>query len=318
MGNHSDFPIIDISRISDPAQQISIAKAITSASAQWGFLLLKGHPIPAKDINEVMLMGTEFFALTEDQKAPWPVNGKYIGYSAALSDRHKDDKMSMWFGGVPGDLKQDSEALPPYWRERAAKVEKFKHTCYELVIQLLQCFAIALDLSDRNFFAKAHPENAGNGNSLRMLMYPARTEPSKGTRMSPHTDSDSVTLLFQDSAGLEVESPTGEWVKAPCIDSHILVNLGDSLCFWSGGQLKATKHRVTFEGVPHDRARQTMAYFGRAAPDTVLEPIGDRANIGRYNTNGIDVYPGITVGEYGRLIMEQIYGTTLHKVERQA
>ena len=316
--NESDFPVIDISKISDPEAQPSIARAITSAAAKWGFLLLRGHPIPLKDIEDMMCLGKSFFTLNEDQKAPWPINSRYMGYSGALSDRLKDDKMSMWFGGVPGEMRQSVKELPPFWREQIEKVERFKHSCYELVVQLLECFALALDLPDRDFFARAHPEDSGNGNSLRMLMYPTRSEQPTGTRMSPHTDSDSVTLLFQDSPGLEVESPTGEWVRAPCIAGHILVNLGDSLCFWSGGQLKATMHRVTFDGVPHDRARQTMAYFGRAAPETVLEPIGERAKLGKYNTNGFDIYPGITVGEYGKLIMESIYGTAVQEVKQSA
>lgn len=70
----------------------------------------------------------------------------------------------------------------------------------------------------------------------------------------PHSDAGSGTLL-QDSAGLEVEDPTGEWVKAPCLEDHILVKLGDALAFWSRGMLKATLDRVTYEGVPFNKER---------------------------------------------------------------
>lgn len=112
--------------------------------------------------------------------------------------------------------------------------------------------------------------------------------------MSPHSDSGSVTLLFQTCAGLEIESPSGDWVATPFEPGQILVNLGDALAFWSGGSLKATKHRVTFAGVPHDTERLTMAYFGKAAPETVLEPltIEGQGKIETYEANGRILRPG--------------------------
>lgn len=168
-----------------------------------------------------------------------------------------------------------------------------------------------MDLPDRDFFADAHQEDSGNGNSLRMLMYPAREQRPEGTRMIEHTDSGSVTLLFQRQPGLEVLSPTGQWVKAPCIRDAILINIGDALSFWSGAKLKATLHRVSFEGLPHDRERQSMAYFGMANPETVLQPLDDGARMEEYSTNGFEIQPGITVGDLNRKVMERIYGKEL-------
>ena len=231
------FPIIDIAHIDDPNSQLAIAKEITNASRTWGFLLLKNHSIPAKDIEEMFKFAREFFVnVPEEEKSPWPINSQYIGYVKPLSDRVKDDKASVWFSGLPGTLasKQGQEAMPPYWREKAGKIEAFRHVCHALVIRLLVCFALALDLPDRNYFAKAHAEDAGDGNQFRMLCYPARSRqlPKTTTRMSEHSDSGSVTLLFQTCAGLEVEAPDGKgWVLAPHLDNHILVNLGDALAF---------------------------------------------------------------------------------------
>lgn len=309
------FPKIDISKIDDPAAQHEIAKQITDASKQWGFLLVKGHSIPTKDVENMFRLARDFFHLPEEHKAPWPINDRYVGYNAALSDRKKDDKASMWLSGKPGALRDATQALPPYWHEHIEQIEAFKHSCHELVIKLLVCFALAMELPDSNYFADAHAEDAGNGNQFRMIMYPARNDSPPGeatTRMNAHTDSGSVTLLFQTCAGLEVESPTGEWVNAPYLDDHILVNLGDALSFWSGGKLKATKHRVTFNGVPHDQERMSMAYFGAASPETKLEPIrqGSEA-VSEYSSNGIKIPPGITVGELSKMIMESIYGSSV-------
>ncbi|KAF8857813.1 Clavaminate synthase-like protein [Acephala macrosclerotiorum] len=279
------FPIIDISNIDDPKYQLTIAQQITDACKQWGFLLIKGHPIPPDDIQEMFAFGKEFFSLPEDEKAPWPINESQIGYIAA----------------------------PPFWRNKAQKIEAFKHECHALVLKLLVCFGIAMNLPDCEFFAKAHKENTGKGNSLRMLMYPARSEKPQdvGSRMAQHTDSGSVTLLFQQAAGLEVLAPSGEWARAPCEKGCILINLGDALSFWSGNQLKATLHRVTFDGLPHDKERQSMAYFGAAHPDTVLRPLLSGVEMGEYHSNGMSLEPGITVGELNNRIMTSIYGPAL-------
>ena len=312
-----EFPVIDISGINDDEEQLAIAKEITEASKTWGFLLLKNHPIPIEEIDGMFNLARKFFVYLPDaEKIHWPINKRYLGYNHPLSDLKKDDKASMWLSGQPGYLASASNDLPPFWREHVERIESFKHTCHDLIIKLLVCFAIAMDLPDKNFFAKAHAEDAGNGNQFRLLCYPSRTNGplQTTTRMSPHSDSGSVTLLFQTCAGLEIESPTGEWVPAPYLPGHILVNLGDALAFWSGGRVKATKHRVTFDGVPHDVERLSMAYFGAASPETVLEPLqaGDEQDrMGTYNANGVTIQPGITVGEYGRLVMESIYGTSV-------
>ncbi|KIW70246.1 hypothetical protein PV04_02534 [Phialophora macrospora] len=319
----TSFPIIDISHIDDPESRLQLAQEITSACQQWGFLLLKGHPMLPSHIDELFSLGKEFFTLPEDQKAPYPITAQTIGYVGSFQDRAKDDKMSMWFGGgPPGTLDDNKAMLPPFWHDHTRKVEAFKHQCHDLIIKLLECFALALDLPDRNFFATAHEETVSQDSSFRMILYPARSEmpafEGMGSRMAEHTDSGSVTLLFQRSAGLEVLSPSGRWVRAPHIQDCILVNLGDTLSFWSSGQLKATLHRVTFDSLSHNEERQTMAYFAKASPDTVLQPIFGQDKSDKYFTNGVELRPGMTLRELSTAVMHSIYGAAFQSSEKQA
>lgn len=214
MTSDTSFPIIDVSDINDPGSRPQIAQDITKACQKWGFLLLKGHSIPASEIEEMFSLARNFFTLPDVEKNQYPITSKSIGYVGSFQDRGKDDKMSMWFGGTPGALDDNLDMLPPFWHEHTKRLDAFKHKCHDLIIKLLECFALALELPDRQFFAKAHREDVGNGNSLRMILYPARSEmptmKNMGSRMIPHTDSGSVTLLFQRVAGLEIESPTAD------------------------------------------------------------------------------------------------------------
>ncbi len=121
----TSFPIIDISHIDDADSQRELAEEITRGCSQWGFLLLKGHPIPSTDIEEMFSLGKDFFTLPEEDKTPYPITSKSIGYVGSFQDRGKDDKMSMWFGGVPGALDDNRSTVPPFWHPLPLFAEVF-------------------------------------------------------------------------------------------------------------------------------------------------------------------------------------------------
>lgn len=77
--------------------------------------------------------------------------------------------------------------------------------------------------------------------------------------------SGSITLLFQkDVGGLQILLPTGkdEWLDAPVDNDAVLVNVGDLMEFWTGGQLKSTVHRVSLPRSPEEAGpRFSIAYF---------------------------------------------------------
>lgn len=303
------IPTIDISA---PKCKTKIAQELTEACHKWGFALLKGHPIPSEDIEEMFSWGKDFFALPDEYKEAYPVTSKTIGYAGSFEDRFQNDKLSMWFGGLPGALAENVEMLDPFWRMRIGKVEAFKAKCAALVQTLLEYFVHALDLKGLKASAMVGAE-VGVGNSLRMLLYPARAEDvaksTEGSRMVQHTDSGTITLLFQRSSGLEIMSPDGDqWIQAPHEESCVLINIGDTLSFWSGRQLKATLHRVTFDSVARNQERQSMAYFGAATPDTVLKPLRSDPDPSPYIGNNIEIISGMTVGELNKRVMQDIYG----------
>ncbi len=161
----------------------------------------------------------------------------------------------MYFAGIRNGYSASTPSLPPFFYPHIETIETFRATCHQLAKKLLRCFAVSFGL-DPDYFVNGtylsnaeiiigHNETELPGDLLRLLCYPARSEPPMDgvTRLIPHTDSRSLTLLFQKNPGLEVLSPTGEWVNAPAWDDHILINIGDALQFWSGNQLKSTMHR---------------------------------------------------------------------------
>jgi hypothetical protein len=145
------------------------------------------------------------------------------------------------------------------------EAEDFRAKCQSLSFQLMSAFAIAMGLPE-SYFVNAHDATKGPGNVLRLIRYPAMDKADNSLpRLSEHTDWGTMTLLFTESPGLEVRPPNdGPWVMAPVIEDAVIVNIADGLSLWSGKTLKSTKHRLSWESLPHYLDRHSIAYFVNA------------------------------------------------------
>ena len=121
--------------------------------------------------------------------------------------------------------------------------------------------------------------------TLRMLHYPEhppemfgperRIMTANGERCvmtGAHTDSGFVTLLWQDATGgLQAESPCG-WVDVPPAEGGLVVNFGQMLGDWSGGRMKATRHRV----LGGQEERFSVPFFFEPGVSAVIAPLSGK------------------------------------------
>ena len=160
----------------------------------------------------------------------------------------------------------------------------YYETCHGIHMQVLHAVARGLGVGDRFF------ENYCNQDvsELRLNHYPAcdiQKLRSGANRISQHTDSGSLTLLFQDSVGgLEVEDQrnSGRFIPVPSATfGEMIINVGDSLQRWTNDKLRSAVHKVTLPRSLKDAnatcvdSRYSIAYFGkpkRAVDCGVLEP----------------------------------------------
>jgi len=101
---------------------------------------------------------------------------------------------------------------------------------------------------------------------LKMIHYPASTARAG---VAAHVDFSWITLLAQDeTGGLEIFTPGGEWLAAPYMPGTLVVNLGEILQFATGGYYQATPHRVTTGA----RSRVSLPFFLNPSLDRVVVP----------------------------------------------
>lgn len=188
----------------------------------------------------------------------------------------------MAFGGIKGAVKEGGN-IPSWWdADRRNRIEQFKASSHALGIKLLQVFAREFGLST-DYFSSAHCAGKGPGSVLRMLHYPQLdSQPDVSfPRLYAHTDWGSLTFVWPQSGGLEVETPAKEWMEVPLLPGAIVVNVGDALSLWSGGALKSTLHRISFDKLPIDLDRWSMAYFLNANEGMSMDPPALQACVDR-------------------------------------
>jgi hypothetical protein len=85
-----------------------------------------------------------------------------------------------------------------------------------------------------------------------------------------HTDTGSITILFNTHWGLQVFSPeTEDWEFVASRPNCAIVNVGDSLKFISEFKLKSSLHRVVpWNGRWISGSRYATIFFLRASDET--------------------------------------------------
>jgi isopenicillin N synthase-like dioxygenase len=228
----------------------------------------------------------------------------------------------MVFGGVKGEV-AEGDNISPFWTaEMRDEIEGFKQNCHDLSMKLLQLFAQHFGLP-ADYFVDAHKPEQGPGSVLRMLHYPKLDErPEKNIpRLYAHTDWGSLTFVWPQGPGLEVETPSKAWMEVPLVPGSMVVNVGDAMSLWSGKTLKSTLHKINFDNLPIDQERWSMAYFVNAnsskcfslqlAMSYSSNMIGAPLEILRRDANGTVSSVGheanLTMGDYisARLYMSQ-------------
>jgi isopenicillin N synthase-like dioxygenase len=272
------IPVIDVAPAvaGEPGALDAVAAQVRDASERVGFFYLAGHGVPQPLIDAAFEASREFHALPLDDKLALKLNQNNIGYLPVNESMQKASTVhnatrpnfneSFFISHDRGPDHPDVVAGTPLrganrWpagreRMRAAMVRYFKtmETLGELTLPLL---ARALDMP-AGFFAPFFANEAHI--NLRFLHYPPQElDDPEQFGQGPHTDNSFITFLArEDTPGLAVRLPSGQWLAPPLIEGTFLVNLGNVMKRWSNDRFLSTPHGVVNDS---GRDRYSIAFF---------------------------------------------------------
>lgn len=277
------LPVIDLAPLHAGGDEAfhHVAAEISSACALSGFFYVRGHGIPEKTIEDLRETSRQFFAQSEAQKRQIAINQHNRGYlgpgEARMRGAAKTDMKEVFFWGrdLPAD---DPDVLagiplcgpnlwpdaPPTFRDHVLAYAEAVGRTGDL---LLQAFAVSLG-AERTFFTSRYERPMLRG---QLIHYPPLPEdaPDDQFGVAPHSDFGCITLLLQQTAGLEVLAKNDEWIAAPPLPGSLVINIGDLLERWSNNRLPSTRHRVRNQSRD---GRYSIAMFYDPSPRAVVDP----------------------------------------------
>ena len=285
LGAFDQIPVVDISGAGDPARRPALVQHVVAVAEQVGFMYIVGHRIEDDILEGVFDMSRAFFDLPDAEKRKIHITRSphYRGYLGLLEKGDTDPTFkgnNLEAFHCADELAADHPDVkagkplrgPNLWPDSPPGFRDVVHAyfarTYGVGTTLLELLAEGLG-QPTDFFTRHYRHNLAQ---LRLLRYAQIDDPDVKLLARSHCDTGVITVLAQDdTGGLEVLNKAGDWIAAPPLRGSYVVNIGNTLQFWTGGRFSSTNHRVANRGgVP----RFSIPFFMTPDYDTVVRPIG--------------------------------------------
>lgn len=287
-----DLPLLDVGPYlaGEPGALEQLAADVKWIQENLGFFAIVNHGIPQSLIDEAFRQTEKLFELPMEEKLKHRVGFHHQGY---LPPKSSILKSTAIMEKIAVNTKKDTNAAWLFMRNRTENDPKvqnnvrhrglnqwpeslpaFKKALYEyqtsmeqLSLKLLPIYARALGLPADYFESmfKA-PEYY-----QRCAYYHPEEKMEEGQyALAPHSDGSFLTLLpMTPVPGLQVMTPSKEWLKVSYVKGALIVNTGQVLNRLSNDRFIATPHRV----VNPPMKRYALTFFFYPDDDANVGPI---------------------------------------------
>ncbi len=282
MTDFNEIPVLDITPLIAGDDTTDLAAAFAKAYGETGFAYIIGHGIDPALRAAIFDASKRFHALPESAKQAIAIDHTHRGYIAinTLTDVTSDlaevtkPNQSASFMMMREDAVHDPETYlsgPNKWPD----LPGFRETCEAYAEAMTDLGRRLMSLALQSIDADQSSLTAFDTPTiwLRLLHYPPqdRQAPEDLYGSAPHKDFGCLTLLAQDDVGgLQVQTPSGDWVDAPPREDAFIVNLGDMLHRLSNDRLLSTPHRVINTS---GRERYSVPFFFDPHVSTTIVPL---------------------------------------------
>ncbi|MEZ5534019.1 MAG: 2OG-Fe(II) oxygenase family protein [Thiolinea sp.] len=247
------------------------AERFVASLREYGFGVLKNHPVSEAAVNSVYQNWAAFFASTD--KADWKFDPVTMDgfYPQSVSETAKGCELKdikeyfhyfhPW-GKCPPELRDELVAYCEQAQQLAAELLSWveRYTPPEVSAGYSEPLSQMIEGSEQTL--------------LRVLHYPPLQgdEPEGAIRAAAHEDINLLTILpAANTPGLQVLDRDGKWLDVPCDFGLLIVNAGDMLQEASGGYFKSTTHRVINPSLTQpNESRISLPLFLHPRPEVVL------------------------------------------------
>jgi isopenicillin N synthase-like dioxygenase len=286
----TEIPVLDMGPyLADKPDALeALAAQLRHVQENVGFYFIVNHGVRKTLISGAYDALRQFFALPDIEKQKVRLNPQRIGYVPAKSSVYVTSN-------VNENTKPDLNEVIMYVRDRASDHpelvnERSFHgpnqwldeetlpgfrdslTDYYAAIEtlghkMLAVYARALDLP-ADYFDPFFKDPMW---TTRNAFYPGSLKAEQNQfGISPHRDHGFITFLpLSEEPGLQIQTPTGDWIAAEQVENAIIVNTGEFMNRWTNGRFIATPHRVL---LPRND-RYSIALFFNPTWDTEAVPL---------------------------------------------
>ena len=282
----------------------AFADEIGRSFVDYGFAIIRDHGIPQQLIDDAEEKAKAFFALPEDVKRSYKIEGSggARGYTPFGIETAKGasahDLKEFWHVGrdLPEGHPFRAHMGDNVWPD---EVPGFKETFQKLYaafdeagVKILRAVARFLKI-DEDYFT----DTVRDGNSvMRLLHYPPVDKPTGNhIRAGAHEDINTITLLLgAEEAGLQLLTKDGRWLDVSPKKGELVINIGDMLQRLTNGKLRSTSHRVINPAPDRaSKARYSMPFFLHFRSDFLIEALPGTVPAGEQPK-----WPPITADDY--------------------
>jgi isopenicillin N synthase-like dioxygenase len=287
-----DLPLLDVGPYlaGKPGALEQLAVDVKAIQENLGFFAIINHGIPQDLIDESFRQVAELFTIPMEEKLKHRVGYHHQGYlppkasilqSTSIIDKiavnTKKDTNSAWLFMRNRDadepkvlanirhrgLNQWPDSLPAFHDT----LLKYQLAMEKLSLKFVPVYARALGLPanyfDQMFKAPEYYQ--------RCAYYHPEEHLEEGQyALAPHSDGSFLTLLpMTPIPGLQVMTPSKEWLKVSYVEGALIVNTGQILNRLSNDRFIATPHRV----VNPPTKRYALTFFFYPDDDANVGPI---------------------------------------------
>lgn len=263
-----------------PTEKSDFVNDFFGGLKDYGFIVLKDHPISDALLNKAYALVKAFYDLPVEAKNKYALKDKGFqrGYTPFGQEHAKNAKVSdlkeFWHVGrelTPGH-RYEADYPKNIW---PAEVPEFREVMSKIYTELDRVGQIMLEALtgplkvEKDFFKKM----SNDGNSiLRLLHYPPIPEgvDPRCIRAAAHEDINLITILVSaTTSGLQLLDRDGTWLDIESDPNSLIVDAGDMLARITNDVIPSTTHRVVNPEGPN-LTRYSMPFFMHPNPDALL------------------------------------------------